>query len=119
MNLKRSQRAQRFLRFQQSLRSKAALTGLALLTLVGIFAFTTKEDDPFEKIIAALEKWASTNPQEKVYLHTDRPYYLVGDTIWFKAYVTLGAKHQLSMLSGAVYVDLVNEKDSTAASLKL
>lgn len=119
MNLKRSQCAQRFLRSKQSLRSKTALAGLALLTLAGIFAFTSKEDDPFEKIIAALEKWASTNPQEKVYLHTDRPYYLVGDTIWFKAYVTLGAKHQLSMLSGAVYVDLINEKDSTSASLKL
>ncbi len=90
MNLNRSQRTKRSQRF---LRSRSALAGLALLTLVGIFAFTSKEDDPFEKIIAALEKWASTNPQEKVYLHTDKPYYLVGDTIWFKAYAALGAKH--------------------------
>lgn len=100
-------------------RSRRALMGVAMMALIGILAFTQKEDDPFEKIIAALEKWASTNPQEKVYLHTDRPYYLVGDTIWFKAYVTIGAKHQLSALSGAVYVDLISEKDSLTSSVKL
>ncbi|HKG07729.1 MAG TPA: hypothetical protein VKB19_14765 [Pedobacter sp.] len=87
--------------------------------MTAVLAFTPKQDDPLEKIIAALEKWAGANPQEKVYLHTDRPYYLVGDTIWFKAYVTIGAKHQLSALSGAVYVDLINEKDSLTHSLKL
>ncbi|MES2457956.1 MAG: TonB-dependent receptor [Bacteroidota bacterium] len=92
---------------------------LTLMAVMGILAFAPKENDPLEKIITALEKWVETNPQEKVYIHTDRPYYLVGDTIWFKAYVTVGAKHQLSALSGAVYVDLINEKDSISESYKL
>jgi len=98
---------------------KRSFIALSIIAMIGVLAFTPKADDPLEKIIAALEKWATTNPQEKVYLHTDRPYYLVGDTIWLKAYVTLGAKHQLSLLSGAVYVDLINEKDSLTQSLKL
>lgn len=57
--------------------------------------------------------------REKAYLHTDKPYYLLGDTIWFKAYVTLGNRNQLSAWSGALYVDLLNEKDSLIRSLKL
>src|ERR1044071_9419357 len=72
-----------------------------------------------ERITTALEKWYQDNPQEKVYLHTDKPYYIVGDTIWLKAYLTVGAKHQLSSLSGAVYIDLINEGDSITSTLKL
>ncbi|RZM28816.1 MAG: TonB-dependent receptor [Pedobacter sp.] len=78
-----------------------------------------KNADPVEKIVAALQRWADTNPQEKVYLHTDKPYYMVGDTIWFKGYVTIGSKHQLSALSGALYVDLISETDSLTRSIKL
>ncbi|TCC98256.1 carboxypeptidase-like regulatory domain-containing protein [Pedobacter psychroterrae] len=96
---------------------------IALSLLFGVFiltlSFVPKNADPVEKIAAALQRWADTNPQEKVYLHTDKPYYIVGDTIWFKGYVTIGSKHQLSALSGALYVDLISETDSLTRSIKL
>lgn len=98
---------------------KIAIPAFFLLLVVGIVSFTPKDNDPVEKLVAALQKWTDTQPQEKVYLHTDKPYYVVGDTIWFKTYVTVGSKHQLSALSGAVYIDLYNEADSLAQSLKL
>ncbi|MFD2145381.1 carboxypeptidase-like regulatory domain-containing protein [Mucilaginibacter antarcticus] len=77
------------------------------------------DDAPFDKLITALQHWRDTIPQEKVYVHMDKPYYALGDTIWFKGYVTIGSRHQLSKLSGAVYVDLINERDSLVKSLKL
>lgn len=100
---------------------KSSLVAIALLFVVFTLtlAFVPKNADPVEKIVAALQRWADTDPQEKVYLHTDKPYYMVGDTIWFKGYVTIGSKHQLSALSGALYVDLISESDSLAQSLKL
>ncbi|MES2377529.1 MAG: TonB-dependent receptor [Bacteroidota bacterium] len=95
-------------------------TGIGLCcSLLLVWAFVPKADEPLDKIVASLQKWADTHPQEKIYLHTDKPYYLVGDTIWFKAYLTTGSKHQLSAISGAVYVDLINEGDSIAKELKL
>ena len=45
-------------------------------------------------------------PIEKVYLHFDKPYYAVGDTIWFKAYLTID-RHQPSPLSKIIYVDVL------------
>ena len=96
-----------------------ALCLLSLLLVSGIVAFIPKEGDPVDRIITLLDKWEHTNPQEKVYLHTDRPYYSIGDTIWFKGYVTIGSQHQLSALSGALYVELITEKDSVAKLLKL
>jgi hypothetical protein len=74
---------------------------------------------PVNPLVVSLQKWTDSIPQEKVYLHMDKPYYALGDTIWFKGYVTTGSSHQLSALSGAVYVDLINEKDSVVKDLKL
>lgn len=98
---------------------KRSLFLFCTIALIGVLAFTSRDEGPVEKLVTALQKWADTKPQEKIYLHTDKPYYVVGDTIWFKAYVTIGSKNQLSALSGGVYVDLINEGDSVAQSLKL
>ncbi|ETZ24014.1 carboxypeptidase-like regulatory domain-containing protein [Pedobacter sp. V48] len=86
--------------------------------LILVLACIPSDNDPVNKLIASLHKWVETNPQEKVYLHTDKPYYAVGDTIWFKAYVTMGSRHKPSTHSGILYVDLINERDSIQKTLK-
>ncbi len=90
-----------------------------LFSFLLLLAFIPKAEDPIDKLVATLQKWTDTIPQEKVYLHLDKPYYALGDTIWFKGYITIGSRHQLSNLSGAMYVELISEKDSVLRSLKL
>lgn len=80
---------------------------LSLLTIVTLFASFTS------RAIAQIDQ------QEKVYIHTNKPNYNLGDTLWFKAYVTQGSRNVLSTLSGSVYVDLINEKDSVYRSVRL
>lgn len=93
---------------------------LGLLGLViSLLAFVPRQDDPLDRLVAALQKWTDTTAHEKVYLHIDKPYYAIGDTIWFKAYVTTGPRHQLSAKSGALYVELINPADSVATLLKV
>lgn len=70
------------------------------------------------KIIAKTAKIYNDYPVEKVYLHFDKPYYAVGDTMWFKAYLTVD-KHVLSTLSKIIYVDIFAPHDSLVQSLKL
>lgn len=82
-------------------------------------AFAQTEANAYTPMVNVLEKWAGQNQQEKIYLHTDKPYYLVGDTIWLKAYITMGSNHVPSTISGAVYIDLLSEGDSVAKTLKL
>lgn len=92
-----------------------------LLVIGGIIitsAFIVPVDDPVSRIIAQLDKWATAHPQEKVYLQLDKPYYAIGDDIWFKAYVTTD-NHQLSAISGVLNVELINDRDSVKESLKL
>ncbi|MFS8615223.1 MAG: hypothetical protein FWJ85_00255 [Solitalea sp.] len=84
---------------------------LAFAGFLFCFPATAQEGVPpdLQEISRSLTDWTETFPQEKVYLHTDKPYYATGDTIWFKAYVVVGARHQLSALSGALYVELIDE----------
>ncbi|MFB2119016.1 TonB-dependent receptor plug domain-containing protein [Parapedobacter sp. 2B3] len=78
------------------------------------------QDTPvIEEVLAKLEDYAGMYPREKVYLHLDKPYYTVGDDIWFKGYVTLGANNQLSGLSKILYVDLVGPEDRVVQSIRL
>ncbi|WP_242691591.1 TonB-dependent receptor plug domain-containing protein [Desertivirga arenae] len=101
-----------------NLRNIMCLIGLLISTCF-CFSFIHKEDDPLKNLLAKLSKYNAENVVEKVHLHTDRPYYAIGDTIWFKAYVVIGEKNQLSALSKFLYVDLINEKDSVKKSLRL
>ncbi|MCC8409519.1 TonB-dependent receptor plug domain-containing protein [Mucilaginibacter sp. UR6-1] len=85
---------------------------LSLLAACSLSVGFIIADDPVQKIVESLEQWLVQRPQEKVYLHFDKPYYAVGDTLWYKAYVTVGEDHRLSALSGILTVELVNDRDS-------
>jgi hypothetical protein len=55
-----------------------------------------------------IEKHNQHFPIEKLYLSFDKPYYSVGDTLWFKSFL-LNANHQLNKLSDRLYVELFND----------
>ena len=58
--------------------------------------------------------------QEKVYLHTDKPYYLKGDTIWLKGYLVDAQTHRMEdAQSRFLYVELINRKDKVVQRKKL
>jgi len=94
------------------------------LTLVLIFclrtlAFSQSDTVQLTTIAGKLQKLAATRPTEKVYLQFNKPGYIIGDTIWFKGYVTVGSHHQPSALSGVLYVDLIDTKDKIIKTLML
>jgi len=96
------------------------IAGLFLITgFIFTTAFIGPGDGTVQKVAAKLDKWAASNPPEKVYLQFDKPYYSVGDDIWFKAYITLGGLHQLSGLSGILNVELLDDRDSIKQHIKL
>ncbi|MEZ4905158.1 MAG: TonB-dependent receptor plug domain-containing protein [Spirosomataceae bacterium] len=90
---------------------------LIFTLLIGISAFHL-EDDWLNTLVAQFEKYHQIYPQEKAYLHLDRPYYSVGETIWFKAYLTDGSNHVADSVSRVLYVDLINKQESKVVLLK-
>lgn len=95
------------------------LISLLFLSAGFVGFIARQDDDPLKKILTQLQKFTDDDPTEKVYLQLDKPYYAIGDIIYFKAYTTVGSHHQPSGLSKILYVDLINDKDSIKQSLRL
>ena len=56
---------------------------------------------------------------ENVYVETDRPDYLAGDTIWFNAFVLDNLHMDSTFISKILYVDLIDAENKLQQHLKL
>jgi TonB-dependent SusC/RagA subfamily outer membrane receptor len=90
--------------------------GLAILSVFSGFLII---NDPIADLIKKMDAYNLAHPQEKVHLHLDKPNYLVGDDIWFKAYLINTADSKLSKLSGVLNVEFINSRDSLLQYRKL
>ena len=92
--------------FVVTMKPKLAQLFLALLYTIPLFVPVNRSGE-FEALLANLEKQTYDFVQEKVYLHMDKPYYALGDDIWFKAYTVAGPNHTPTPLSQNLFVELV------------
>ncbi|WEK19761.1 MAG: carboxypeptidase-like regulatory domain-containing protein [Candidatus Pedobacter colombiensis] len=97
---------------------KFAIALILLSTAVQFSAFAQQDSIVLDNILKKTKKLNDERPIEKVYLHFDKPYYSVADTMWFKAYLTM-EQNLPSLLSKIVYVDVINNKDSLVQTIKL
>ena len=91
-----------------------------------LFSFQTiafgQADGPvLSNAVSKLSAELNGHVTEKAYLHFDRPYacYAAGDTVYFKTYVTMNEKHELSRISGILHVDLMDKNDAIMQSIAL
>jgi hypothetical protein len=56
--------------------------------------------------------------QEKIYLHVDRPFYVVGETMWFKAYNVEGGSNQFVGMSKVAYLEVLDKENNPVFQTK-
>lgn len=84
------------------------MTRLGLfLTLILASISSHQSVNPLAK---ALDKFNKEYPQEKIYLHFDKPYYYANEDLWFKAYLVAGPDHLPSPYSDIIYAELIDEQ---------
>jgi hypothetical protein len=83
-----------------------AISAFLLLSFTAYF--TTTNNDTLQKIVTKLEQYTIKTPQEKVYLHFDKPYYMAGETIWYAGYLFDAINHGIDSVSTVLYVDLID-----------
>ncbi|RZL47375.1 MAG: hypothetical protein EOP00_12160 [Pedobacter sp.] len=88
-------------------------------TLIFPLLFLFSEETPLEKLVKHLTKITSNYPQEKIHIHTDKPYYVVGEEIWLKTYLVTAEKNEPSYLSKILYVELVDKDNVIRKKLTL
>ncbi|HEY8930794.1 MAG TPA: TonB-dependent receptor [Mucilaginibacter sp.] len=94
------------------LKQRICSSALAFFTFFHLFGNAQTLDEKFEPGRGFIGV-------EKVYLQFDKPYYAIGDTIYFKAYITFGAENKLSALSGILHAELVSQDNKVFKALNL
>lgn len=84
-------------------RTGCIITSFFLLSLIPSDNVPTADT-----ITQELTAYSWSHPQEKIYIHTDKPYYVTNEDIWFKAYLMVGPYQVPDTLSSALYAELID-----------
>ena len=57
--------------------------------------------------------------EEKIFVHTDKEFYLAGEILWFKLYVVDAASHRQIDLSKIAYVEVISNDQHPALQAKI
>jgi TonB-dependent Receptor Plug Domain len=90
------------------MKTRLTLFIVLFITVFSSFKIISSGDELIKKIIGQIESYMYKTPQEKVYMHLDKPYYMVGETIWLKGYLLGATMHNIDSVSGVLYVDLIH-----------
>lgn len=90
---------------------------LYLPLIAGLFIFADHDKiPPTDALTALVNKFYNyTNrfPQQKIYIHTDKPYYLSGDNIYGKIYLVNENRASYdSIINKKIYVELINDENT-------
>jgi hypothetical protein len=58
-------------------------------------------------------------PQEKLFIHTDKTFYVAGETIWFKVYIVDAAFNRPVGVSSISYVEVMNQDHKSVLQAKV
>ncbi len=81
---------------------------LFLIVLNPIWYAVAQTSPMMKQIISRFAMQQKLCGQEKIYLHTDKAFYLAGENIWYKAYLVDAMKHTPSDKSNFVYNELMD-----------
>lgn len=87
------------------LRLKRTYTALMICLLAASMAVAQSPADAWQQQFAKYQQHAV---QEKLFVHTDKDFYLSGETIWFRIYNVDAGSHKPSAMSKVAYVEILN-----------
>jgi hypothetical protein len=94
-----------------ALLKKTAIIAFILIPIVGIGQLNTLSQQLVQHNQRAV--------QEKIFVHLDRPLYLVGETIWFKTFCVDASLHQPLGMSKVAYLEVLDKDHSPVLQTKV
>jgi hypothetical protein len=92
---------------------------ISLGLILGVLFAVAQQPGFNETITQRFAQLWLLNPQEKVYVHTDKHYYSAGETIWVKAYLVNATTHQPTTKSNYIYVELLDTLHAVKQRIKM
>lgn len=89
-----------------------------IILLIALIPLGSKAQD-LNTLIDKITGQHTDRPIEKQHLHLDKLSYTTGETIWFKAYTSIGTENLLSNLSKIGYVELIDPTSKVVSSTRI
>jgi len=96
---------------------KRYFSTLLLLLLTSFYGVSQNHFNDLVK--EKLNEYCLIDYPEKVYIHTDKPFYSLDENIWFTGYLVNGITNTQSDKSDVLYVELINDENIVIAKKKL
>jgi len=89
--------------------------------LIGITPFhrLMAQSDTLRSIKQTFEQYRKKAFQEKIYVHTDKQFYVAGEILWFKIYDVDGTIHHPIDISKVAYVEIINDAQLPELQVKV
>jgi hypothetical protein len=88
------------------------LITLACCLSQAVFGQKTDSAPTLETVLEHIQVQRMLFPQEKIYLQTDKPYYIAGEKVFFRIFLLDAFSNQPAEISRYVYVELINPIDT-------
>ncbi|MDR1719246.1 MAG: TonB-dependent receptor plug domain-containing protein [Dysgonamonadaceae bacterium] len=93
------------------------LCGLLAYPLIG--QTTAEEQSSLDTVVYNISSQVLAFPQEKIYVQTDKPYYVAGEKLFYRIYLLNACFHLPGSISRYVYVELLDPTDSVVVRQKI
>ncbi|MBC6988092.1 hypothetical protein [Hymenobacter sp. BT491] len=75
--------------------------------------------DSLASLRKRFDAYSQQTLQEKLYVHTDRPFYVSGEILWFKLNAVDGTQHKPLAMSKVAYVELLDKEHNPVLQAKI
>ena len=90
---------------------------VSLVQFVSVTAFSQAVTE--ETLNNRFKSYAARGFQEKLFLHTDKEFYVAGEIVWFRIYYTDAASHVPMGISKIAYAEILNEKNEPVVQARI
>lgn len=92
------------------------LTGI---TVMGMCIPAAAQNSPAEPLLQQFDNYRQAVLQEKLFLHTDKNFYLAGEICWFKVYNVDASFNRPLSLSKLAYVEVLDKNNKPVLQAKI
>jgi hypothetical protein len=87
--------------------------------MIMCYTFVHSQQQTQDSLQTKFDNFRKHNFQEKVFVHLNQNFYMVGETVWFAIYVVDGTLHKPSALSKVAYVEILDNTNKAVIQTKV
>src|SRR5437588_10601158 len=92
---------------------------LVLLTLTLLIGSTSFDQNALNAFTTSFNQYSQYTSQEKLFVHTDKSFYLAGEILWFKVYATDITYNKPIEISKVAYTEILDTANKPVLQAKI